>query len=551
MADATVTIRGGAGNAVQIQGRAVDAAAPADTNVLAWSASDSEWEPTAAGGGGSSEWTDTGSVLHPAESTVDNVVVGGTTTANSDIVLGVDGHAVFNEQGSDVDFRIESDTNVNGFHFQGSDGALGLGKVPTQSLDIADGRVYCTRVTADTGGGAGSGTTGFYTCFDFDVSTTGTPTVNNLSSGMRFMVDGNCVARIGGQQGGAAGTYGNLLFKTANGGSSQTRLSIVDSGEVGINLEPTDTPPEKLSVDGAVALKSQASAASAATDYSKFYALGSYPSDYVGMWHFDGNLTNEGAAANAVSVNSAATSSAQKKFGTESLYLDASSSQYCTVASSSDWSWAAQFTVEAWVRFDAVDPGANQYVVNSATADTSFFRIEWRGVSNQWSVGIMNTVDLFTDSLLPDTWYHVALTRDGSNNVRFYRDGVLKGTLTGAVSGTVVNTGGLTIGAYSHLSTATEYFDGYIDEMRILKGTAAYTGTGSFTPRTTQFPEFSEMFVLDGSGNQTQISPHNKDTGEWQYFSKNSLTGKTVRINMEEVVRDLGELTGKDYIKDE
>ena len=453
MADAKVTIRGGAGNAVQIQGRDAADIAPTNGQALAWDAGDSAWEPQTISGGGSSEWTDTGSVLHPSEETVDNVVVGGTTTANSDIVLGVDGHAVFNEQGADVDFRIESDTNVNGLYFQGSDGTLGLGKVPTQSLDIADGRVYCTRVTADTGGGAGSGTTGFYTCFDFDVSTTGTPTVNNLSSGMRFMVDGNCVARIGGQQGGASGTYGNLLFKTANGGSSQTRLSIVDSGEVGVNLEPTDTPPEKLSVDGAVALKSQASAASAATDYSKFYALGSYPSDYVGMWHFDGNLTNEGGGANAVSVNGAATSSAQKALSdsTESLYLDASSSQYCTVASSSDWTWAGEFTVEAWVRFDSVNPGAHQYVVNSATADVTFFRISWRGATNQWSVGAMNTVGLFTDSLSDDTWYHVALTRDGSNNVRFYRDGSLKGSLT--ISGTVVNTGGLTIGSYSHLGT--------------------------------------------------------------------------------------------------
>lgn len=540
MADATVTIRGGAGNAVQIQGRNVPDIAPTGGQALAWDAGDSAWEPQTISGGGSAEWTDTGSVLHPTEHTVDNVVVGGTTTVNSDIVLGVDGHAVFNEQGSDVDFRIESDTNVNGFHFQGSDGALGLGKVPTQSLDIADGRVYCTR-------DAGSGTTGFYTCFDFDVSTTGTPGVNNLTSGMRFMVDGNCVARIGGQQGGAAGTYGNLLFKTANGGSSETRLSIVDSGEVGINLEPTDTPPEKLSVDGAVALKSQASAASAATDYSKFYALGSYPSDYSGMWHFDGNLTNEGAAANAVSVNSAATSSAQKKFGTESLYLDASSSQYCTVASSSDWTWAGEFTVEAWVRFDSLT--GTQYVVNSATGDTVFFRIRWDGATSRWSLAAMNTAIYIADSLSVDTWYHVAFTRDSGYECRFYRDGTH--LANGNITGTVVNTGGLTIGAYSHLSTPTEYFDGYIDEMRILKGTAAYTGTGSFTPRTTEFPEVSEMFVLDGSGNQTQISPHNKDTGEWQYFSKNSLTGKTVRINMEEAIRDLGELTGKDYIKDE
>ena len=74
MADAKVTIRGGAGNAVQIQSRAIDAAAPSDTNVLAWSASDSEWEPTAAGGGG------VGDVVGPSSSVDDRIVTFDSTT---------------------------------------------------------------------------------------------------------------------------------------------------------------------------------------------------------------------------------------------------------------------------------------------------------------------------------------------------------------------------------------------------------------------------------------------------------------------------------------
>ena len=38
MADATVTIRGGAGNAVQIQGRSVPDIAPTSGQALAWDA---------------------------------------------------------------------------------------------------------------------------------------------------------------------------------------------------------------------------------------------------------------------------------------------------------------------------------------------------------------------------------------------------------------------------------------------------------------------------------------------------------------------------------
>jgi hypothetical protein len=59
----------------------------------------------------------------------------------------------------------------------------------------------------------------------------------------------------------------------------------------------------------------------------------------------------------------------------------------------------------------------------------------------------------------------------------------------------------------------------------------------------------AEVFVRDEAGNVTKISPHNEQ-GEWEYFSRNTKTGKTVRVNMEEMIRDIEKLTGKRYIKD-
>ena len=59
----------------------------------------------------------------------------------------------------------------------------------------------------------------------------------------------------------------------------------------------------------------------------------------------------------------------------------------------------------------------------------------------------------------------------------------------------------------------------------------------------------AEVFVRDEAGNVTKISPHNEE-GEWEYYSKNTKTGKTVRVNMEEMIRDIEKLTGKKYIKD-
>ncbi len=57
-----------------------------------------------------------------------------------------------------------------------------------------------------------------------------------------------------------------------------------------------------------------------------------------------------------------------------------------------------------------------------------------------------------------------------------------------------------------------------------------------------------EVFVLDAADNETKISPHN-DNGEWEYYSRNSRTGKTVRINMEAMIRDLENFTGNKYIE--
>ena len=58
----------------------------------------------------------------------------------------------------------------------------------------------------------------------------------------------------------------------------------------------------------------------------------------------------------------------------------------------------------------------------------------------------------------------------------------------------------------------------------------------------------SEVYVKDEAGNATKISPHNKE-GEWEYYSKNSKTGKTVRVNMERMIKKLEELTGETFIE--
>ena len=60
----------------------------------------------------------------------------------------------------------------------------------------------------------------------------------------------------------------------------------------------------------------------------------------------------------------------------------------------------------------------------------------------------------------------------------------------------------------------------------------------------------SEVHVRDEAGNVTKISPHN-DAGEWEFYSRNTKTGKTVRINMERMIRRLEDITGETFIEAE
>jgi hypothetical protein len=65
--------------------------------------------------------------------TIDGVTIGGasagagTFTSVTGTSLNMNGAAVFNESGADVDFRIESDTNTHALFLQGSNGAVSVG----------------------------------------------------------------------------------------------------------------------------------------------------------------------------------------------------------------------------------------------------------------------------------------------------------------------------------------------------------------------------------------------------------------------------------------
>ena len=62
------------------------------------------------------------------------------------------------------------------------------------------------------------------------------------------------------------------------------------------------------------------------------------------------------------------------------------------------------------------------------------------------------------------------------------------------------------------------------------------------------YSDSGELFAKDGTGNVTQISPHDPETGEWVFYSKNVKTGRVVRVDMERLVKAVEKLTGEKFM---
>ena len=80
-------------------------------------------------------------------------------------------------------------------------------------------------------------------------------------------------------------------------------------------------------------------------------------------------------------------------------------------------------------------------------------------------------------------------------------------------------------------------FDGTPPEGTLADGCSIYSDAG-------------ELYTMDAAGNATLQTPHN-DQGEWIFYSKNTVTGKVLRIDMERMLRRLNDLMGGDFISGE
>ena len=111
----------------------------------------------------------------------------------------------------------------------------------------------------------------------------------------------------------------------------------------------------------------------------------------------------------------------------------------------------------------------------------------------------------------------------------------------------------LTLGSGSasgSIGVNTSTFDGTAaGVIAIANGTAPAAGTANQSYLYARdVSASSEMHVMDEAGNETQISPHDPDTGEWIFFSQNRRTKRRVRVNMDRLIKAVERLTGEKFM---
>ena len=196
------------------------------------------------------------------------------------------------------------------------------------------------------------------------------------------------------------------------------------------------------------------------------------PMDNAGIFDKTGNNT-------LTLVGNTSTSTTQTKFADTAMYFDGTG-DYLTVPSSSDFDFGTEdFTIEMWIYTGNVSSKQDILDKRSAAAVTAWFlsmnllasRVEFISASHGWAGALRSDTNLPSNQ-----WVHIAVTRDGST-FRLFQDGSQVATNTSANSIDDRDTP-LIIGS----GPDTDYFNGYIENLQILKGVAKYTA--DFTPPT-------------------------------------------------------------------
>ena len=185
-------------------------------------------------------------------------------------------------------------------------------------------------------------------------------------------------------------------------------------------------------------------------------------------------------------------------------YFDGSG-DYLTLASSSNLALGSgDFTLEFWVYSLNNTSGSDKVIFDQAASNTLLIYIE--STDGSFVVRDYGVSNIFSIPSFPvNFWTHVALSR-ASNTLRLFINGAQVGSTSNSTN---LTQNGTTIGRFN---SGGEEFNGYISNLRLVKGTAVYTS--AFNPPSGQLQAVTNTQLLtcaystfrDGSSNSFAIT---------------------------------------------
>ena len=226
-----------------------------------------------------------------------------------------------------------------------------------------------------------------------------------------------------------------------------------------------------------------------------YYVFTSGGSIQLGSTSTTNNTSFVDSSANALTITATGTPTqgAFSPFGNNWSNYFNGSSYLQTPAYNATFS--GDFTFECWAYISAYGSTSAFFTIGNEASGRYYFALTSSG-GQPWS-NVYGGGDYTwgTSSSVPlNAWAHVAWVRVGTT-VTCYVNGVSVGTQT--ISGTVGNSGGITIGA----SPAGSYlWTGYLSNVRFVNGTALYTS--NFTPATAPLPVVTNTVMLTCASNR-------------------------------------------------
>jgi hypothetical protein len=173
-------------------------------------------------------------------------------------------------------------------------------------------------------------------------------------------------------------------------------------------------------------------------------------------------------------VGNAQLSTSIKLFGNASIYFDGTGDYLVTASSPNFGFGTGSFTIECWLYWIA-GTGENNLLIVDVTGAMNIFL----NVTSQWGIGtrLGSVQNYFGAPPTKNVWNHLAISRSGSTIYAFI-NGV--SVYSGANSTDYLSAGPANIGGLA--SSGSNLIQGYIDDFRITKGFARYTGNFNTSP---------------------------------------------------------------------